>query len=142
MPRAATPSPSDPDVIARYGEHEPTFGGLYLEGDAVVVLFTADLDVHRERLRSLVRAPDRLRVERAERPYSAVEAAARRVSGALLSGDRPFPHVTGSGIGVVNGRFAIVVGVLDLDDARAAAIRQAVAPGEIVLEPGTFGHRC
>ena len=80
-------------------------------------------------------------VKLADRPYAAVEASNSRVQRLLMLDGRPYPEVVGIGIGMEGGRFVIHVEAENLTDELTAAIREAVAPDEVVVKSGTRMHR-
>lgn len=133
--------PLDPEPVWSYGRAHADFGGVYVDGAALVVMFTGNLDQHRLELEPLLRHPEWLRMELADRPYAAVEASNFRVQRLLMLDGRPYPDVVGIGIGMEAGQLVIHVQAENLTDELAAAIREAVAPDEVVVAHGTRMHR-
>jgi hypothetical protein len=125
----------DVRVAAVYGERFPDeFGGLYLEGESLVVLFTRHVELHERALRNEVGHPDSLRVHQASRTWEEVVTSNRDV-GLVLLGDGPISGVTNVGIVVLDGQFVVMVGVTMDDPAVADQVRAAVSPNPVVVEP-------
>lgn len=133
--------PLDADAVWAYGREQSDFGGVYGDGTALVVMFTGNLDEHRLHLEPLVRRPERLRMQLADRPYAAVEASNSRVQHLLMLDGRPYPEVVGIGIGMEAGQFVIHVKAENLTDELAAAIKRTVAPDEVVVRLGARARR-
>jgi hypothetical protein len=132
---------ADADIVQAYGSGEPHFGGLYFDEDVLVALFTNDLEAHRAALVPRLRAPGQLRVARAARSYSAVEAANRWVQGKLMMSKYPHPEVFGVGIGVQDGQFVVIVSVENLTAELGEVIRLSARPDEVVLHAGSRPRR-
>lgn len=124
------------DYVAGFPE---VFGGIRVEGDLVVVAFTADLDEHRRGLQASVEHPELVRVEHArysEAKLTADIAAIRR----RLAEDPRRPQIGVSGPGRIQLRapFATLAG--ELHDLYGDALEITVGnkrfpPGKIERRP-------
>lgn len=124
----------DLEVVMRYGERVPqAYGGTFVDGHVVVVLFIEDVARHASVLRDLVSQPDRIRVEPTSRTWHDVLAAKEEVSRELLAA--PSFGVNSVGIGRRGHQFVILVGVHPYTPQRAGAIQKAVGHHPVVIEP-------
>ena len=128
-------------MVRAYGENEPAFGGLYFDGEVLVALFTTDLDDHADHIRPLLRAPEKFRVHKSERPWRELEAANVRISSRLATLRDQFPEITNYGIGLCEGQFAVQIGVEQLTPELAGALTEALAPEQVQVVPGIRAHR-
>lgn len=71
------------------------FGGIRVDGELVVVAFTADLEEHLRDLQASVEHPELVRVERAKYPVAKLEADIRAIH-RQLQGDPRYPERGGS----------------------------------------------
>jgi hypothetical protein len=120
--------PDDANAVDAYCQTQPDFGGVYYDGDQLVVLFTGDLDRHGQDLATVLDHPDQARVAQTTRTWAEVEDTNRTVQARLLTEPAPIAGVTSVGIGLSDGAFVIEVGVDQLDDAIIAAVHAAAAP--------------
>jgi hypothetical protein len=132
---------ADAEVVHEYGQDEPTFGGVYFDGDVVVAMFTADLDRHTRQLLPRLRAAEQFRIELTDQTYAQVEAANARVQRRLMLSDQRHPEVVGVGIGLRDGKFVVQLHVENLTDALAAEIQTVVAPDSVAIEQGSRPRR-
>jgi hypothetical protein len=131
----------DSNVVSAYGATEPSFGGVYFDGDVVVALFTSDVRVHDEVLRPRLTAPDQFRAELADRSWATVEAANRSIQEALLFTGPRIPGVNSVGIGKMDGQFAIKVGIDPYSEELAEQVRRAASPFEVVVHQQGVARR-
>ena len=131
---------ADADAVCAYGVDEPSYGGVYFDGDVLVAMFTENLQEHQARLVPVLQAPDQFRLAAADRPYAEVEGANARVQQTLrFSGLHRV--VTGVGIALVDGQFAIRVEVVNCTDDVVESIRARVAPDVVVVKAGLRARR-
>jgi hypothetical protein len=82
----AAQDPLGTGAIAAYGcEHPDTYGGLSVEGGIVVVLFTADIDVHARALAELVDRPELLEVRSTTYTLAQLAAVQDEVTATLVA---------------------------------------------------------
>jgi len=123
------------DYVAGFPE---VFGGIRVEGDLVVVAFTADLDEHRRGLQASVEHPEMVRVERAR--YSKAKltadiAAIRR----RLDEDPRRPQSGVSGPGRIQLRAPFAELAAELHDQYGDALEITV--GKKPFPPEKIGRR-
>jgi hypothetical protein len=127
---------ADVKVVQDYAEHEPSFGGVYFDGDVLVGLFTSDLESHRERILPLLVAPGLFRLESATQTYAELDAARERVTAVLLR-PQPFPGVTGVGMRLGGpGGSVVTVGVHPYSSTLADKVTGLVAPDSVEVREG------
>lgn len=124
----------DIDAVTAYAADQPGFGGTYIDGDRLVVLFTDNVGRHKSALRAIVDHPEYLVVRGASRTLAEVRAAAERVTNRLLHGGAA-PDVSSVGVAVHDGEFAVEIGLDPHSDERAAQVRAAAAPDPVVVRP-------
>jgi hypothetical protein len=117
----------DQSAVYDYASPRHEFGGLFHDGDVLVVLFTADLDRHEQAIRALSAEPDLIRVLPASRSWTEVTAANELIQSRLL-GAAAHPAVTTVGIVVQDGQFAIGVGIWPHTAEIVAEIERLCAP--------------
>jgi hypothetical protein len=129
------PFVADSDLVRQYGASEAPaeFGGVFFEGPVLVALFTDGLERHLAALRDLLHEPELLSVRLAARPWSEVQHSKDAVAQALLH-PRRHPAVWTVGIMVVDGQFAVSVGISPYGARIAREVREAVAPHAIVVQ--------
>jgi hypothetical protein len=132
-PRAAPPRRDDAAIVHEYGELDTSFGGLYVEGDSLVALFTADIDMHSEHLYPLVAASDQLVVRLAARTWKEVIDANDRVA-SILFRSQIAAGVTGAGIGLRDGQFVVCVSIDPYTEVLAQRVRDMVFPDLVDVE--------
>jgi len=123
------------DYVAGFPE---VFGGIRVEGDLVLVAFTADLDEHRRGLQASVEHPEMVRVEHAR--YSEAEltadiAAIRR----RLADDQRHPQTGVSGPGRIQLRAPFAELAAELHDQYGDALEITV--GNKPFPPEKLGRR-
>jgi hypothetical protein len=125
---------NDSNIAHDYALDLPEYGGIFHDGDLLVVLMTANLAQHERELRRLVTEPDKIEVRPAARPWAAVSAGAERLSTQLPDADAAI-DVTGVGIGVHDGEFIVTVGINPYSDRAAETIRMLASPEPVFIKP-------
>lgn len=126
----------DADKVTAYAAGQPGFGGVFYDGNELVVLFTEKVDEQQDSIRGIVDEPGRLVVRAASRTFVEVQSAKARISNRLI-GREEFDGVSTVGIAVHEGQFVVEVGIDPYNEAEAERIRAAVHPDEIEVRPQT-----
>lgn len=121
-------------AVALHAESQPGFGGIFVDGGKMVVLFTDELDQHRRELRRLLPRRARVAVRQCNRTYADMECIQERVGRHLFGRDDP--HVTEIGLDLHGDDVAVVVTVYPYSDAAAQRSRELASPDSIVIVPG------
>lgn len=120
-------------VAHDYATAQADYGGMYHDGDLLVVLFTGNLSQHEAALRVRLAQPDRVAVLPASRTQADLVAANERLQRLLMARDGDAPEVHGVGIGHDRSGFAIVVSVDPYSTEVARRIEVLAAPEPVVV---------
>ncbi|MGH3095764.1 MAG: hypothetical protein ACRDMV_07150 [Streptosporangiales bacterium] len=124
----------DTDAATAYAATQPGFGGTYIDGDVLVVLFTEDVKRHEHALRTVVEHPEHLVVRATSRTVADVRESAARVRHRVLgSGDAT--DVSSVSVAVHAGEFVVEVGLDPHTDEREEQVRDAARPDPVVVRP-------
>jgi hypothetical protein len=130
------PHQQDAEPAIRYGEEAPDeYGGVYFEGVTLIVLFTNNLETHRAELERRVNAPSLLDVRCADRTFVEAEREKDLIVQRLMKNpSTKLDFVTGVGITLRDRQWVTSVGVESSIETSIRAVRDAVAPTEVVIE--------
>ena len=126
---------NDAAIATEYGlAFSDEFGGTYVLGESLVVFFTANVADHEQRLRGLVRSPNRLAVHGCSRSWRELSASMLRAKERLMA----YPDV-----GVREIGFGLRRGVLATRDQAGCChaghgVRRVVElahPEEVYVDP-------
>jgi hypothetical protein len=120
-----TPRPDEDSALtATYGESVPLeYGGLYVDGDTLVVLFTRNLALHRSELEQRVKNVGRLRVVQSSRTEGEATAEIASIAEQLIRDPATkLDFVTGVGMSIRQGQWVTVVGIDPYTDENACAV--------------------
>ena len=117
------------------GEHPDEFGGLYWARDPrrVVLLVTANLNQHRDALRSRVPHPDRVEVRRCRHTDRQVQAWIYEVKQRFYDRHQQL-HVTGFGQSLGDEGFTVQVSIWPWSEEIAERVRNELAPIPVEVE--------
>lgn len=121
---------TDADRVRAYGAGQSAFGGVFRDGEDLVVLFTENVEEHNAAVRRIVDEPERLVIRAASRTLVEVQDARTRVSDRLFGG-AGFDEVSTVGIAVQEGQFVVEVGIDPYNETQAERVRAAVHPDQV-----------